>query len=284
METSPDPSESDGEGAHDGLEFEEEINGAAARLEGSASDNVSTEREKGSMRGDSGSGTRIAASGGGGKENGDGKEGGDGNEEEGEWIDEEDDTDDDLLHLEYHPTYVVNPEKRRRRWDAKWDALMKAFHALDKQTDATLLLVAAPQHGKGKTMHIVRSRALRRSPNLSKAPELSHIKSSFRTLAAKRHALRTHGRSLSLTERLEQYYSSPQSSESGDGREDELRHALGAALGSLKALSMVYESREERWKVELGNMREENERVNVLLKQAFGNGRDMEWHEPMNHV
>jgi len=124
-------------------------------------------------------------------------------------------------------------------------------------------------------MHVVRSRSLLRSPNLTKNPELSHTKSSFRTLAAKRHALRAHGRSLSLTERLDQYYSSPQASESGDGREEELRHALGAALGSLKALSVVCGSREERGRVELGNMREENERVNVLLKQAFGNGRDM---------
>jgi len=84
---------------------------------------------------------------------------------------------------------------------------------------------------------------------------------------------------MSLAERLEQYYSSS-ASESGEGgrREEELRGALGAALGSLKALSMVYQGREERWRLEVASMRDENERVNVLLKQAFGTGLPSEWY------
>ena len=47
-------------------------------------------------------------------------------EDEGEWVDDDEDGEDDLLHLEYHPNFVVNPDKRRKRWELKWDALVKA--------------------------------------------------------------------------------------------------------------------------------------------------------------
>ena len=125
METSPEPS--DGE-ERDEIEFEDEILDAAGRLETAGSDNVSTERERerSDVRAESAVGASVAG-GGGEKEKGEGAgEGEGGGDEEGEWIDEEDDTDDDLLHLEYHPSYVLNSEKRRKRWDAKWDALVKA--------------------------------------------------------------------------------------------------------------------------------------------------------------
>lgn len=44
---------------------------------------------------------------------------------DGEWVDEEDDK-EELLDLEYHPNYISNVEKRRRRWDTRWDALQQA--------------------------------------------------------------------------------------------------------------------------------------------------------------
>lgn len=46
-------------------------------------------------------------------------------DDSGEWIDEEGD-DEDLLELEYHPSYVGNVEKRRRRWEIGWEALTQA--------------------------------------------------------------------------------------------------------------------------------------------------------------
>lgn len=50
----------------------------------------------------------------------------------GDWIDEDDEGDgDDLLELEYHPNYVNNVEKRRRRWEIRWEALIQAVSRYD---------------------------------------------------------------------------------------------------------------------------------------------------------
>lgn len=47
--------------------------------------------------------------------------------DEAEWIDEDDEgEEEDLLELEYHPSYVSNVEKRRRRWETRWEALIQA--------------------------------------------------------------------------------------------------------------------------------------------------------------
>jgi hypothetical protein len=44
-----------------------------------------------------------------------------------EWVDEDTTGDeDDLLELEYHPSFVSNIEKRRRRWETRWEALVEA--------------------------------------------------------------------------------------------------------------------------------------------------------------
>ena len=107
-ETSPESS--DGEEVEDG-EFED-FNDLAAQLEsGTSSENVTTERGGGG-----GSGDKHSRDGGG--------------DDEEEWIDEDEDDEDDLLHLEYHPNYVVNPDKRRKRWELKWNALVKAVRAI----------------------------------------------------------------------------------------------------------------------------------------------------------
>lgn len=49
-------------------------------------------------------------------------------EDEGDWVDEDDEDDDgnDLLDLAFHPTYVRDDQKRRRRWETKWEALSEA--------------------------------------------------------------------------------------------------------------------------------------------------------------
>ena len=44
-----------------------------------------------------------------------------------DWIDEQEEGDeDDLLELEYHPNYISNVEKRRRKWEMGWEALVQA--------------------------------------------------------------------------------------------------------------------------------------------------------------
>ena len=50
----------------------------------------------------------------------------------GEWIDEDGTEGDagDLLQLEFHPDYVRDPKKRRRRWDLLWDSLLRDVSAV----------------------------------------------------------------------------------------------------------------------------------------------------------
>jgi hypothetical protein len=44
-----------------------------------------------------------------------------------DWIEEDAEPDDeDLLELEYHPSFINNVEKRRRRWETRWEALIQA--------------------------------------------------------------------------------------------------------------------------------------------------------------
>lgn len=51
----------------------------------------------------------------------------DADEDNGEWIEEESgDELDDLLDLEFHPRFVSNPERRRKKWEQRWDELVNA--------------------------------------------------------------------------------------------------------------------------------------------------------------
>ena len=52
-------------------------------------------------------------------------------DDDADWIDEdeEDDT-NDLLDLTYHPSYVRDENKRRRRWENKWEALSEAVRSI----------------------------------------------------------------------------------------------------------------------------------------------------------
>ncbi|KAI0771681.1 hypothetical protein BD413DRAFT_604432 [Trametes elegans] len=191
-------------------------------------------------------------------------------EDDGEWVDEEEEgEEEDLLDLEYHPSFVGNPQKRRRRFDTRWDALVQAFQALDRETDSTLVLLAAPSHST--KLHALTSRALRRDPTLAQSPALSSIRRSFSALATQRRAARKAQR-MSLAERL-----SSRSDSSADGSpganspgEMDLRRALETALGSLGALSAIYEQREARWRDEMRRQAEDRERVELLLRQALG--------------
>ena len=208
--------------------------------------------------------------------------------EDGKWIDEDvgiEGVADDLLQLEFHTDYVGDPEKRRERWKLLWEALLRVvsfpapvmfsrqwtdtviskFHALDRETNTTLVLLAAPSH-TGK-LHSVMSRAVRRDGSL-KPTDMKNIRSAFAEIVSRQHAPRP----ASLLEQLSRAFSS-----SHDGlpltsgaREEDLRRALDTAIGSLHALRSLYERQEMSWIEEKRRLDEEKEKVLSLLKQVLG--------------
>ncbi|RDB20276.1 hypothetical protein Hypma_012565 [Hypsizygus marmoreus] len=188
----------------------------------------------------------------------------------GEWIDEEDD-EEDLLELEYHPAYISNIEKRRRRWEIGWEAVTQALQALDRQTDATMVLLAAPSHST--KLYAATSRSVRRQSVASNAVALREIRTAFSGIASHRRGSRSHKASL-----LDRFLL-PSNTSGGDGsdgssesREEDLKRALEAALGSLGALGGIYEQREARWHEEMRRISEDRERVEMLLRQVLGDG------------
>ncbi|TCD66211.1 hypothetical protein EIP91_001658 [Steccherinum ochraceum] len=208
-------------------------------------------------------------------------------EDIGEWVDENDEDagEDDLLQLEYHPTFVTRTDKRRRRWETRWDALVQAFQALDRETDTTMVLLAAPSHTS--KLHSITSRSIRRDPMLVRSEPLTHIRANFHAIAAQRKATRSVKR-LSLADHLSSAPStSGDGSQVGESREEDLRRALGAALGSLGALGTLYDQREARWREEMRRVSEDREHVELLLRQALGPalaGQDTNHHAPSASV
>ncbi|TFK35068.1 hypothetical protein BDQ12DRAFT_612424 [Crucibulum laeve] len=186
-----------------------------------------------------------------------------------DWIDEDEDgDDDDLLELEYHPVFVSNVEKRRRRWEIGWDNLVQAFQTLDRQTDATMVLLAAPSHST--KLYSIKSRAIRRQPGLSQSTGLTEIRGGFKRIAAHRRTTRSHKSSLIDRFLVPSSSSGDGSDGSSESREEDLRRALETALGSLGALGGIYEQREARWIEEMRRISEDRERVELLLRQVLG--------------
>jgi hypothetical protein len=113
------------------------------------------------------------------------------------------------------------------------------------------------------------SRSIRRSSDLSRSSSLAAIKGSFRQIAARRRASRSHR--TTLVDRLSQISSSSgEGSDGSESREQDLKRALQAALGSLSTLSELYQQREARWREEMRQVAEEREKVDLVLKQALG--------------
>ncbi|KAG6849436.1 hypothetical protein H0H93_008512 [Arthromyces matolae] len=186
-----------------------------------------------------------------------------------EWVDEDDD-DDDLLELEYHQNYIANVEKRRRRWEVGWEAVTQAMQVLDRQTDATMVLMAAPSHST--KLYSATSRSVRRqSGAAASAVPLKEMRSAFSRIASQRRKSRSH--KSSLVDRF-LFSSAASSGDGSDGsnesREMDLKRALEAALGSLASLRGIYEQREARWKDEMRRISEDRETVEVLLRQVLG--------------
>ncbi|KAH0839334.1 hypothetical protein J3R83DRAFT_16 [Lanmaoa asiatica] len=196
--------------------------------------------------------------------NGDGYDDGD----DTEWVDEEGDK-DELLDLEYHPSFISNMEKRRRKWDSRWEALQQAFQALDCETDTTMILVAAPSHSTN--LHALTSRSVRRD-QLIKSPAMAQIRTAFKGIASRRNNTRSRTATASILERL-----LSSTSASGDGsdtsseaREGDLKRALETTLGSLETLRVIYEHRVSRWEEEMSRISDEREKVELLLRQTIG--------------
>ncbi|KAG0697111.1 hypothetical protein DFH29DRAFT_984406 [Suillus ampliporus] len=185
-----------------------------------------------------------------------------------EWVDEDEDDKDDLLDLEYHPNYISNIEKRRRRWDTRWEALQQAFQALDCETDTTMVLLAAPSHST--KLHALTSRSIRREIG-TQSPSMHNVRNSFRGIATRRRASRAKG--TTLVDRLLNSTSSGDGSDgSSESREGDLKRALETALGSLGALRLIYDHRVARWEDEMGRISDERDRVEMLLRQTLGVG------------
>ncbi|KDR74301.1 hypothetical protein GALMADRAFT_70957 [Galerina marginata CBS 339.88] len=191
-------------------------------------------------------------------------------DDNGDWVDEDDEDDyEDLIDLEYHPAFVKNVTKRRRKWEVGWENLIQAFQALDRQTDATMVLLASPSHTT--KLHALRSRSIRRQSMLASSVNIDQIRSGFARMAAQRRATRPD--KSSLVDRL-MVSSGSSGGDGSDGSstsvEGNLRRALDAALGSLGAMGEVYEQREARVLEELQRSREDRERVELLLRQVLG--------------
>ena len=200
------------------------------------------------------------------------------------WIDED-------LEVEYGIDYSLHlgdAKKRRRKSKLRWEALLRdvrapavfasvgtdpvighdQFHALDRETDTTFVLLAAPSH-TGK-LHSVASRTVRRDSSL-KPTEMQHIRSAFAEIAARQHAARTPSLLEQFSRGCLSSYDGPSSSSSG-AREEDLRRALETAVGSLYAIGDIYGRRETRWAEERLRLDEDNDRVQLLLKQVLGPG------------
>ncbi|KAF8120714.1 hypothetical protein EV363DRAFT_1368461 [Boletus edulis] len=189
-------------------------------------------------------------------------------DDDAEWVDEEGDK-DELLDLEYHPSFISNMEKRRRKWDSRWEALQQAFQALDCETDTTMILVAAPSHST--KLHAMTSRCVRRD-QLIKSPAMAQIRTAFKGVASRRHATRSRMTTASILERLRSStsISGDGSDASSEAREDDLKRALETTLGSLETLRVIYEHRVSRWEEEMSRISDERERVELLLRQTIG--------------
>lgn len=99
---------------------------------------------------------------------------------------------------------------------------------------------------------------------------MTDLRTGFKRIAAQRRSTRS--MKSSLVDRLISCANS-----SGDGsdgssesREEDLRHLLDTALGSLGMLGGIFEQRESRWAEEMQKINEDRERVELLLRQVLG--------------
>lgn len=216
------------------------------------------------------------------------------------WLEE---SDDDELDNEFHPTYFVNPAKRKRRFEQKWEQMVKLvsphidyhglgltswqFREIDRETDATMILAAAPpdQH----QTHLLLSRAILRSTHYSHTAQ--EARSVFSEISISRRRERTEAlrrarqerqRKKAVDERLAQVthmaYAAQQANDhqgGGSGSDEtsvpktqteaDLRSALDAAVVSLQEMRRVFDDMETRHREESNRRKEESLSIEKLL-------------------
>ncbi|KAG8712933.1 hypothetical protein FRC11_013780 [Ceratobasidium sp. 423] len=196
------------------------------------------------------------------------------------WLEE---SDDDELENEFHSTYFVNPAKRKRRFEQKWEQMVKLFREIDRETDATMILAAAPpdQH----QTHLLLSRSILRDTNFSHVAQEARSVFSDITVArrhqraeALRRARQERQRKKVVDDRLSAVAhltlaaggdnvgsGSDETSVPTQQGEQDLRVALDAARSSLQEMRRVYDEMEARHREESNRRKEESLSLEKLL-------------------
>jgi len=208
------------------------------------------------------------------------------------WLEE---SDDDELDSEFHPTYFVNPAKRKRRFEQKWEQMVKLFREIDRETDATMILAAAPpdQH----QTHLLLSRAILRDTHYSHTAQEARAVFSDISIARRRErteALRrarqerqrkkiiddrlaqlTHDRQAQIAqgalERQGVGSGSDETSMPQPQTDEDLRMALDKAVNSLQEMRRVFEDMETRHREETTRRKEESLNIEKLLTTLLAN-------------
>lgn len=140
---------------------------------------------------------------------------------------------------------------------------------MDRETDASILVLAAPSHST--ELFALTSRNIRRDPALSGSKALADIRSNFGALANQRRVMRTPNISIMDTLIASSTSGSVDGSQaSSESREEDLKRALEAAMGSLGAMGAIYEQREARWRDEMRKLSEDRAHIEMLLRQTLG--------------
>lgn len=142
------------------------------------------------------------------------------------------------------------------------------FQALDRQTDATMVLLAAPSHST--KLYSVRSRSVRRQALQPNGLDITPLKVGFKRIAAHRRKTRSHSKASLVDRFLVSSATSGDGSDGSESREEELKRAFETAVNSLGAFEHIFAEREARWAEEMRRIGEDREHVEILLRQILG--------------
>ncbi|CAG7851593.1 SubName: Full=Uncharacterized protein {ECO:0000313/EMBL:CCA69169.1} [Serendipita indica DSM 11827] len=211
------------------------------------------------------------------------------------WVEEVDSDEDLEADLEwmddgaarYHPRFIHDEAKRRRKWEIKFGELVKAFHELDRLTDTPMILLATPprsslagQQGP-PVSHIAISRSIKRDQGYSRRAQDARL-AYHNILVSPPSSARTESfQSVSPPSLSPPLWGIPRmGSNAGGGwssasagslsdADAQMRAQMMAALGSLRLMNKVEERREERRRQEQIRQKDEREAVERMLKNLL---------------
>lgn len=134
-----------------------------------------------------------------------------------------------------------------------------------------MVLLAAPSHST--KLHFVCSRSVRRPVSQAGVPDITPLKTGFKHIATHRRKTRSYTKSSLVDRFLVSSGTSGEGSDGSESREEELKRALEAAVGSLGAFQHIFQEREARWVEEMRRISDDRERVEILLRQVLGERR-----------